>query len=64
MTADILKLILSHHYLSPSQLAMLVFDECHAAVGDGPMNVVRNRSGVVTLAYSGDFHYPPSTFVP
>jgi len=40
MTAEIFRIILEHGFISPEQIAVAVFDECHRAVGDHPMHQV------------------------
>ncbi|XP_052902030.1 endoribonuclease Dicer [Anopheles moucheti] len=39
-TAQILLDVLRHGYMSPSNINMIVFDECHRAVGQHPMHAI------------------------
>ncbi len=43
MTAQVFVDILNHAFFMPHQLNLLVFDECHAAVKDGPMKQVLSK---------------------
>ena len=52
MTTQIFLNILQHAYIKVSQVALLILDECHHAVKDHPMKLVRQWNLKEFILYS------------